>query len=528
MTSQYDAIVIGSGHNGLTCACYLAKAGMKVLVLEQYASIGGMTNTEELTLPGFHSDTHAIGYQLANISPVPRELGLHRFGFELLHPEICFSHVFPDGTSISVFRDIERSCDSIARFSNKDADVWRTLCSRFAAESDQIAAALNSLPPSPAEQMRVLEDLPDGLDEYRFQLQSFRSWARETFAADRTKLLLGSWCCHVGLSPDDAGGASVAWMFCGLIQQFGNNVVKGGMRNLPLALAGFLEAHGGAVRTHAKVDKILIEKGRAVAVRLSDGETIDVGELVASNVDPQQLVLGLLGEEVVGSRIAGKMRHYELGESVLVIYLALDRPVHYKAGALAGRGLYAHPSAVSLDAFSRQFHECRSGLLPARPFALLCNDSAADPSRVPAGKALMKLVVQPVPYAITGDAGGTITGTTWQEVKEPYADRVIDQLTEDYIPELRDNIACRVVHSSVDLETLLPSTPHGTITHGAFLPYQIGAMRPIPEIGRYRSPVGNVYLCGSGSHPGAGVSMAPGRNAAQVIYCDLSLAFPSG
>jgi phytoene dehydrogenase-like protein len=175
MSHQHDAVVIGSGHNGLTCACYLAKAGMKVLVLEQYATIGGMTNTEELTLPGFHSDTHAIGYQMANLSPVPGELGLHRYGFELLHPEIGFSQAFPDGTSISVFRDIERTCDSIARFSARDADAWRTLCSRFAAAADQIAATINSPPPSPAEQMLAFKASTDGLDEYRFQLQSFRS-----------------------------------------------------------------------------------------------------------------------------------------------------------------------------------------------------------------------------------------------------------------------------------------------------------------------------------------------------------------
>ena len=138
----------------------------------------------------------------------------------------------------------------------------------------------------------------------------------------------------------------------------------------------------------------------------------------------------------------------------------------------------------------------------------------------------MKLVVQPVPYVIAGDASGTISGTTWQEVKERYADRVIRQLSEDYIPDLRDNIACRVVHSPVDLETLLPSTVHGTVTHGAFLPYQLGAMRPVAEMGYYKSPIDNVYLCRSGSHPGGGVSMAPGRNAAQAIYRDLSLTFP--
>lgn len=528
MSSQYDAIVIGSGHNGLTCACYLAKAGLKTLVLEQYPSIGGMTNTEEVTLPGFHSDTHATGYQLANLSPVPGELGLHRYGFELLRPEVNYSQVFPDGASICAHRDIEQTCDSIGRFSARDAAAWRALCARFAAASPQIAAALHSDPLSPAAQMQALEAAPGGLDEYRFQLQSFRSWAKEALESEHAKALLGTWSCHVGMSPDDAGGAGVAWMFSGLIQQHGNNMVKGGMRHLPLALAEFLRAHGGEIRTSASVDKVVVERGRAVGVRLADGDLIDVGRVVASNTDPQQLALRLLGEEVVGPTIAGKMRRYELGESVLVVYLALDRPVHYRAGALAGQGVYAHPAEPSLDGFASQFQEVRAGLLPSRPFTLLCNDSAVDPGRAPAGKALMKLVVQPVPYRIRGDAAGAIRGENWNDVKEAFADRVIDQLTEDYIPDLRDNISCRVVHSPVDLERLLPSTAHGTITHGAFLPYQAGAMRPIPEMGHYRSPVGNVYLCGSGSHPGAGVSMAPGRNAARAICGDLTLRFGAG
>ena len=173
----------------------------------------------------------------------------------------------------------------------------------------------------------------------------------------------------------------------------------------------------------------------------------------------------------------------------------------------------------------REFHQARCGLLPQTPFALICNDSAVDPSRVPPGKGLMKLVVQPVPYVIKGDMAGKIKGTGWNEVKELFADRVVDMITRHYIPGFRDRIVKRVVHSPQDIESLLPSAIQGTITHGAFLPYQIGAMRPIPELGNYRSPVLNVYLCGSGSHPGPGVTMAPGRNAAKIIYQDLGLDF---
>jgi phytoene dehydrogenase-like protein len=137
----------------------------------------------------------------------------------------------------------------------------------------------------------------------------------------------------------------------------------------------------------------------------------------------------------------------------------------------------------------------------------------------------MKLVVQPVPYIIKGDASDRIRERNWKEVKEPFADRITNLLAEAYIPDLRERIVKRVVYSPQDLEKILPSALQGTLTHGALVPYQIGAMRPIPEIGNYRSPIANVYLCGSGTHPGPGVTMAPGRNAAQIIYRDLGLDF---
>jgi len=163
--------------------------------------------------------------------------------------------------------------------------------------------------------------------------------------------------------------------------------------------------------------------------------------------------------------------------------------------------------------------------LTERPFALVCNDAAGDASRVPHSKGLMKLVVQPVPYRIMRDAAGRIQGREWDEMKEPFADRTIELIERGYIPDLADRIVKRVVHSPLDIEKMLPSALEGTNSHGAYLPYQVGRMRPIPEMGGYRSPISNVYLCGSGSHPGPGVTLAPGRNASQVIYKDLGIDF---
>src|SRR5262249_17446417 len=164
---------------------------------------------------------------------------------------------------------------------------------------------------------------------------------------------------------------------------------------------------------------------------------------------------------------------------------------------------------------------------PATPLIVCWNDSVIDPSRVPPGRHLKKLVVLGVPYAIRGDATGRVAGRDWEAAREAYADALIDIVDADYLPGLRAKLLKRVVPSPVDIERMVSSAVRGALCHGAMLPYQTGALRPLPELGQYRTPVANVYLCASGSHPGPGVSMAPGRNAAQVIFGDMGLDFKS-
>jgi beta-carotene ketolase (CrtO type) len=526
MSHSYDAIVIGAGHNGLTCACYLAKAGLRVLVLEQYHTVGGMTVTEEATLSGFWSDIHASGYQLANLSPVPHELGLLD-RYELIEPEIPFSHVFPDGGIISVHRQLEKTVAEIARYSHKDAATWRALMNRFLDERDAITSGMFSPPPSfPAEAASYAES-SGGMEAYRFSMQSMRSWADQTFEAEATKTLFGSFATFLGASPDDAGGAELGWLFASVLQNVGNNLVKGGMNRVTVALADCLRGDGGEIRTGARVEKIVGSANGAVAVRLAGGDEIPVGQVVVSNADPGHLVGELLGAEMVGPEIVDKMDRYEWGDSVFVMFVALEGPVSYKAGNAAGQSAHVHLTEPSLDFFGRVYLQCRGGALPAAPMIVSWNDSAIDSSRAPADKALMKFVVLSVPYRITADATSTIAARTWAEAREPYADYLIDLITTNYIPDLKGKILKRVVHSPLEIERKIISAVHGTLGHGAFLPYQNGSLRPIPELGEYKTSVPNVYLCSSGSHPGPGVSMAPGRNAAQVIFRDLDLDFNS-
>jgi len=526
MSQHYQAIVIGAGHNGLACACYLARAGLKVLVLEQYHTIGGMTVTEEETLPGFWSDIHASGYQLANLSPVPHELGLLD-RYELIEPEIPFSHAFPDGGIISVDRDIEKTVAEIARYSRKDAETWRALMRRFLAQKDAITSGMFSPPPSFPAAVQRFAASSTGMDAYRFSMQSVRSWVNQTFEADATKSLFASFATFLGASPDDAGGAELGWLFASVLQNVGNNLVKGGMNHVTLALAEYLQGHSGEIRTNARVEQIVGDAKRATAIRLTSGEEIAVGELVVSNVDPGQLVLHLLGPEMVGEEIVGKMGRYEWGDSVFVMFVALSSPINYKAGPAARQSAHVHLSEPSIDFFARIYLQCRGGALPSAPMIVSWNDSAIDPSRAPSGKALMKFVVLSVPYVITADATGIIPARTWNDAREPYADYLIDFITANYIPDLKAKILKRVAHSPVDISRRITSAVQGTLGHGAFVPYQNGSLRPIPELGNYKTPVANVYLCSSGSHPGPGVSMAPGRNAARVILADLGLDFNS-
>jgi phytoene dehydrogenase-like protein len=352
-----------------------------------------------------------------------------------------------------------------------------------------------------------------------------RSWCDETFESDEAKCLFGAFAPFVGHAPDDAAGAEISWLFASVLQAEGNKLVRGGMQQVSLALAAELETLGGEIRTGARVERIEVESGRATAVILEGGERVSVGTLVAASTDPAQLALRLLGEEIIGTHAAERARRIEWGDAVLVIYAALDGSVEYAAGPEAGAAAHVHLSAASLDAMARASDQCRAGELPEAPVIVSWNDSAIDPSRAPAGKDLKKFVVLGVPYEIRGDATGQVGVGGWDDVREAYADYLMELLADSYLPALQDQMLARTVHSPLDIERKLSSAVRGTIPQGAMTPYQSGAMRPTPDFAGYRSPVDNVYLCGSGSYPGAGVSMAPGRNAAQVICGDLGLDF---
>jgi len=299
-------------------------------------------------------------------------------------------------------------------------------------------------------------------------------------------------------------------------------------------LAKYLQSKGGKIITNVGVEKIIINKeGRAVGVRLDNGKEIGVKKVVASSTDPSMLILKLIGEEYVEERIVKNIKKLEWGDAIMAIYIALDGPLEYYAGKEIIPSTQLHLSPATLDYLGKIYYECRGGKLPSEPLPIMSNDSIADLSRTPTGKHLLKFLILNVPYKIKEDDAGdkntsTITNnkTDWNVVKEEYGDHIIDMITEKYIPNLKKITIKRVVFSPVDFETRPITSRYGTLACGAVLPYQTSFMRPIPELSNYKVPsISNIYLCGSGNHPGPGVSMAPGRNAAQIRFADLSLDF---
>lgn len=533
--SSYDAIVIGAGHNGLTCACYLARYGLKVLVIEKYHSIGGMTITEEITLPGFLSDVHAFGYQLANLSPVPIELNLGNYGFELIKPEISYSHIFPDGGYITMYRDILKTVKSIEKYSNKDAKTWTKLFETYKKEKKDIISSINSSPQLLSSQIKKMEKSVSEkilLNKFRSNIQSMRSWGNEYFESEEIRVLFGTFAAFVGLSPDDAGGGSFSYLFSSIIQDEGNNIVRGGFINLPLALAKYLKTNGGSIITNSGVEKIIIKNGRAIGVRLENGKIIGVKKVVASSTDPYTLIINHIGEENIDPIIVKQIKKIEWGDSIFAIYIALESPIKSKTNSKVTYSPQLHLSPPSVEYLSKIFYECRSGKLPSEPLPIMSNDSMVDESRTPKGKHLLKFLVLSVPYKVEhylnndkkNERNIYLADTkNWSDFKEKYADSILTMIAENYLPNLKKETTKRVVFSPLDFENRPTNTRFGTLSCGAVTPYQLSNMRPIPELSNYKIPsIQNVYLCGSGSHPGPGVSMAPGRNAAHVILSDIN------
>jgi phytoene dehydrogenase-like protein len=521
MAERYDVVVVGAGHNGLTCACYLAKAGQKVLVLETREVVGGGCATKEVAAPGFRHNFHSNFHGIIHMGPVYRDLELERYGARYVWPENQFGHVFPDGRALVWSRDLEETVRRVARFSKRDAETVRELAHLYRRVLDEgFIPAMFSAPGPPSEDFAGIEAL-GGAELARHFLTTPNHLARSLFESPEVQTWIGFWVAQLAGTGDVFGlGANYPVMLAGSTEPYGWAICEGGSVRLAEAMAAHLRDHGGNVRVDATVRQIEVRDGRATGVVLDSGERIAVGGTLVSNLDPKHTFLELVGEQDLPSEFGPLVKRWRYDVmSMFCIYLALDAPVRWKAAAddPAVERCFAVSMCEDLSVLDDNASDCRLGIPPRRPGLFSVHPSLFEPSLCPPGKEAC-FVEQIAPYELR--EGGA---QAWADRKEEYADVVLERWRE-YADGLdADDVVGRYISSPIDIETVMPSMKHGDWNHGEMSQDQLGIFRPWHEHPPYRTAFENVYLCGASTHPGGSIGGACGYNAAGAIAGDLRL-----
>ncbi|WP_117194763.1 phytoene desaturase family protein [Rhizobium terrae] len=520
--TAYDAVVIGAGHNGLAAAIHLAAQGWSVAVVEGCSEPGGAVKTRELTLPGFRHDFAAMNLSMFAGSPFfatyKDELIAHGLG--LVPVRRCFASVFRDGTCLGVSTDLEETAGAIGALSSEDAEAWRKLFGEFGTDAPHIFGLLGSPMPSLAAAKVVWKAWREKgsgwlYDTARMLLASPRDFLDARFRHDKIKAMMSAWGLHLDFAPDVAGGALFPYLESMANQAFGMVIGRGGAGTIIKAMTALLKTKGGEILLGTPVERIEVSKGVATGVTLADGRTITARKAVISNVHPKLLFGRLMSADPAREAFDRKIEKFRAGPGTMMIHLAMDGLPDWKAGAVLNSFAYVHV-APDLAMMSRVYAEAMAGLLPAEPVLVVGQPTALDPSRAPDGRHVLWVQVRVLPAEIQGDASGTIVGTHWDEVKNAYADRVLDIL-EIYAPGAKAKILGRAVFSPIDLERENPNLIGGDNLSGSHHLDQNFLFRPIAGYSRYRTPVKSLYLCGASTWPGAGTGAGSGFMLAKML-----------
>jgi phytoene dehydrogenase-like protein len=526
--SDLDAVLIGAGHNGLTCAAYLGMAGLRVRVLERRSIIGGACVTEEFH-PSFRASTAA--YTVGLLQPkVIRNLKLREHGLRIVERRAQNFLPLPDGRHLLTGEG--RTEREIAKFSTRDAERYRT----YQAEIGRVADVLRCLVLNPPPNL-ALESFPQAVREFgklaaiakrlwqddglKAAIDLFRKSAGDTldhwFDSDPIKAVLGFDSVVGNLaSPYTPGSGYVL-----LHHVFGEVNGKrgtwghaiGGMGAITQAMARAASEYSVRIDLRSAVREIIVERGRAAGVVLEDGTPLRARAVVA-NVDPQQLFQVLLPREVVPSAVAERMKRWKAGSGTFRMNVALSKLPVFSALPAPGdhhtSGIILAPSLTYMDEAHR---DCiRHGWSKA-PIIEMLIPSTLDDSLAPSATHVASLFCQHVTPQFTD-------GSTWDQHRETVADLMVDTV-EAYAPGFKASVIARQSLSPLDLERIF-GLPNGDIFHGALTLDQLFSARPMLGYANYRMPIPGLYLCGSGAHPGGGVTGAPGHNAAQVVIADLT------
>ncbi len=525
MAQDYDAIIIGGGHNGLTCGAYLAKAGLSTLVLERRPMVGGAAVSEEV----FKGFTFSVfSYVMSLLHPkVIEELELARYGLKVL-PATDLYCPLRDDDYILYSDDVARTQAQFARFSRQDAEAYPA----FLAYLQESAAILRKLqletPPDPSRRdWKSFKDLALLLWRYREHAgelyrvidlftQSADVFLSRWFRNDTIKAVL-AYYASIGsfTGPKSPGSAYV--ILHHLIGEHegagGWGFVRGGMGAISDALATSGQSHGLKIKTNAEIDKVLVDDDRVLGVVTKSGDEYRA-KVVASNASAKVLFLDLIDPSDLPAVFLDEIKQFRTYSTAFKINVAAKRPPQYKGFDAEKCGFevpsYVH-MAPDIDYLERAYDDAKHGWYSYRPFITAVVPTTVDNSIAPEGKHVVNLFGGHAPY--------NLRNGSWQQQRGDFVRNVMNTIHE-FAPGFADDVIDMQVLLPPDIEEIL-NIPHGHIFHGELSPDQLFFMRPVPRFADYRTPIKGLYQCGASCHPGGGVSGLPGHNAAREILKDV-------
>lgn len=519
---RYDVVIIGAGPNGLAMGAYLSKAGLKVLLLEKRHETGGGLTSEEVTLPDYIHNTHAIYMMMVEYAPIYADLELEaKYGVKHIQPSLQFALPLANGKCLCLYSDVEKTCNSIAKFSKKDADSYRELYHLAKRVVDRFIAPATYAPPVPAlDQLVKIQQTEIGREISEFTEKTPKGIVDEYFENEHVKTLMLYLATKWGVSYDQGAMGYLPILYLNRASNY--RLVAGGSHMVAQALHKIVHENGGRVWTNQFIKRIIVDGDTAKGVELEDGTTILADKAVVSTIDPKQTFLKLVGKSNLDPEFTEKIEGWMWEKYTLMpLHLALVEAPNFTAAASdpeINRAFIYVLGYESPDDLIKEYDSVYAGKLTT-PARFDCSfPSIHDPLQAPKGRH-SGVLTRFAPYRLNGDAQKWYSLKFKEEVAEQYLVTL-----QKYAPNMtRDKILWHYISTPIDIENKFLNMVEGSYKQGLYHPFQMGYLRPNEECSQYRTPIKSLYLAGSCCYPGGCVLWGAGYNATNALAEDLGI-----